>query len=299
MADKTSRIGALEAGGTKMVLAVGDADGNLFDEESIPTAAPGVCVPKMIEWFAARNIDALGVAAFGPTGVDPTKDNYGFILKTPKLEWAGYDFLGTLRRGLNMIPAGYDTDVNGSCLGEATFGCAKGLNSVLYLTIGTGIGAGVMVGGELVHGMLHPEAGHIMLNKRPNDPGSCVCPFHPACFEGLAAGPSIEARWGAKGVELANKPEVWELESDYIAEALTDYIMTLSPQKIILGGGVMKQEQMFPLVRKKVAENIAGYLDTPELADIDTYIVPNSLNEKQGILGCIELGRRALEAAQA
>ncbi len=299
MSESTPRIGALEAGGTKMVMAVATPDGTILEDTAIPTTAPADCVPQMIEWFAARDIDALGVAAFGPTGVDPKKDNFGYILKTPKLEWAGYDFLGTLRRGLNMIPAGYDTDVNGSCLGEATFGCARGLDTVLYLTIGTGIGAGVMVNGQLLHGMLHPEAGHIMLHKRDNDPGECVCPFHEGCFEGLAAGPSIEKRWGAKGVELAERMEVWELESDYIAEALTDYIMSFSPQKIILGGGVMKQEQMFPLVRKKVLANIAGYLDTPELADIDNYIVPNSLNEMQGILGCVELGRRALVAAQA
>ncbi len=278
-----------------MVLAIGTTDGEILEQESIPTEEPKSTCERMIEWFAARDIEALGIAAFGPTRVDPAAPDFGHILDTPKPGWAHFDFLGTMAAGLG-VPVGYDTDVNGSCLGEATFGCAQGLDNVVYVTIGTGIGAGVMVGGQLLHGMLHPEAGHIHLEMRADDPGTCICPFHDSCFEGLAAGPSIEARWGAKGVELAERDEVWDLEAHYIAQGVADFILCYAPRKVILGGGVMKQEQLFPLIREKVAANLNGYLGCEELKDLDSYIVPNSLNENQGILGCVELGRRALEA---
>lgn len=170
---------------------------------------------------------------------------------------------------------------------------------MIYLTVGTGIGVGVMVSGQLLHGMLHPEAGHILLEVQPGDGGNCVCPYHDRCIEGLAAGPSIEHRWGKKGFELADRPEVWDLESTYLAEGIATYVLCYSPQRIVLGGGVMKQTQLFPLVRKKVLENLNGYLVTPELADIDSYIVEAGCQGDQGVLGCIELGRRALEAAGA
>ena len=274
-----ARIGALEAGGTKMVLAV----------------EPERVVPEMAKWFADKKVDAIGIGAFGPTVVNPNNPDFGKICFTPKPGWSYYDFLGNMKAGCD-VPMGYDTDVNVACLGEATFGCAKGLDSVCYFTVGTGIGAGVMVGGQLLHGMLHPEAGHILLNKLPYDPGNSVCPKHTSCFEGLASGPSIEARWGAKAIDLADRDEVWELEADYIAQAIEIYVTCYSPEKVIIGGGVAHQEQIFPMIRKKFLTYLNGYLSTKELDDIDNYIVPNSLNEKQGILGCLELGRRALEA---
>lgn len=287
------RLGALEAGGTKMVLAVAHPDGTVLETASMPTTAPDDVVPRMAAWFAERDICALGVGTFGPAGVTPGVEGYGHILKTPKPGWSGYDLLGTLRRGVD-VPMGFDTDVNAACLGEAVFGCAQGLDSVLYLTVGTGIGAGVMLGGQLLHGMLHPEAGHVLVEKRADDPGTCVCPFHDSCLEGLAAGPSIEARWGTPGKNLTGRPEVWEIEGDYLAQAVADMVLCYSPRKVILGGGVMKQQALFPIVREKVAHYLNGYLDTPELSDMDSYIVPNSLNDLQGILGCVELARRAL-----
>ena len=189
---------------------------------------------------------------------------------------------------------GLDTDVNGSCLGEMTFGCARGLDNVLYLTFGTGVGAGIAIGGQLLHGMLHPEAGHILMPRHPEDTYEGKCPYHKTCLEGMAAGPAIEARWGDKAKNLADRDEVWEMESWYIAQALVNYILTLSPRKIILGGGVMHQEQLFPLIRSKVTEFLNGYLNTKELKDMDSYIVPSSLHDDQGIMGCVELAKRAL-----
>lgn len=286
------RIGALEGGGTKMICAVGDETGRIEEQISIPTTTPDETIPPMIEYFRSKNIEALGIAMFGPVDVVEGSADYGKILNTPKLAWQGCDVVGAFRDAL-QIPIGLDTDVNGSCLGEVTYGAAKGLDCVVYYTIGTGVGAGIFAGGKLLHGMLHPEAGHMLLRVSEKDPNGSVCPFHPNCFEGLCSGPSIEKRWGKKAVELKDRPEVWELESDYIAQALTSVIMLLSPQRIILGGGVMHQEQLFPMIREKVRGLVNGYLQTPELEDMDSYIVPASLCDNQGIMGALRLGELA------
>ena len=276
-----------------MVCAVGKEDGSVLEQVSIPTTTPEETIPQILDYFKSKEIGALGVAAFGPVDVKPASPTYGFILNTPKIPWRNCDLLGQLKREL-AIPIGLDTDVNGSCLGEMTYGCARGLENVIYITIGTGVGVGVCCGGKLVHGMLHPEGGHILLSRHPKYPKGGICPNHPNCVEGFACGPSIEARWGKKAAELADEPLVWEIESYYIAQALVDFIMILSPQKIILGGGVMHQEQLFPLIRRQVKEMVGGYLSTPELEDLEHYIVPASLGGDQGIMGCIKLGLNAL-----
>lgn len=284
------KIGALEAGGTKMVLAIGNENGEIFEQVSIPTETPEVTMPKMITFFKEKKIEALGVACFGPVCLDKESEKYGYITSTPKLAWRDYNIVGELSKGLN-VPIGFDTDVNGSCLGEATFGSAKGLKNVIYLTIGTGIGAGELVGGKLLHGNLHPEAGHIPLRRHPADKYEGKCPYHKDCFEGLAAGPAIEARWGQNAKDLSDNAAVWDMEGWYIAEALVTYILTLAPERIILGGGVMHQTQLFPIIRKYVKEMLNDYISTPELSDIDTYIVPASLHDDQGIIGCLVLGK--------
>ena len=286
------RIGALEAGGTKMVCAIGDENGNVFEQVSIKTETPEITMPKLIEYFKDKDIEALGIACFGPVCLDKNDPKYGYITSTPKLAWKDYDICGAFKKEFN-IPVGFDTDVNGSCLGEATFGAAKGLKNVIYLTIGTGIGAGEYVDGRLLHGNLHPEAGHMLMRLHPEDTYKGKCPYHGTCFEGLAAGPAIEARWGKSAKELSDNSKVWEMEGFYIAEALVTYILTLAPEKIILGGGVMHQTQLFPIIRKNVVEMLNGYLDTKELKDIDNYIVPAGLNDDQGIIGCLILGRDA------
>lgn len=285
--------GALEAGGTKMVCAVGDETGKIMEQISIPTTTPNETMPKIIDYFKGKDIKGIGVACFGPIDLNKESKTYGYITSTPKTAWKNYDIVGEIKNALN-IPVGFDTDVNGSLLGEITYGCAKGLTDAVYLTIGTGIGGGVMTNGKLLHGMLHPELGHIMITKRSDDKGSCLCPFHENCFEGLAAGPSIEKRWGKKAVELADDMAVWELEADYIGTALVNFCLTLSPQKIILGGGVMHQTQLFPLIREVFKKKMAGYICTKEVEDLDNYIVPASLNDDQGIMGAIKLAIDAL-----
>lgn len=289
------RLGALEAGGTKMVCAIGDETGKIFEQISLPTKTPEETVPAMIEYFQKAKVDALGIGCFGPIDPDKRSKTYGYITSTPKLAWANYDIVGAFEKALG-VPVGFDTDVNGSVLGEATFGQAKGKSSVIYITIGTGVGVGVYIEGKLLHGMLHPEAGHVMIRRREDDTYEGKCPYHKVCLEGMAAGPAVEERWGEKAVNLKDRKEVWDLEAYYIAQALTGYILTLSPEMIILGGGIMHQEQLFPLIRSYVTEMLNGYIQTDELKDIDHYIVPASLNDDQGIMGALELGRRALQS---
>ena len=287
------RLGALEAGGTKMVCAIGDESGKIYEQVSIPTETPEITMPRLISYFEERKIEALGIGCFGPIDPDKKSETYGYITSTPKLAWADYNIVGTMEKSL-MIPVGFDTDVNGSVLGEVTFGQAKGKNCVVYVTIGTGVGAGVYIEGKLLHGMLHPEAGHILLTQREDDTYEGICPYHKTCLEGLATGPAIQARWGRKAAELKDDARVWDLEAYYIAQAIVNYILILSPQMIILGGGVMHQEQLFPKIRSYVKKMMNGYIKTKEMADLDHYIVPASLHDDQGIMGALELGRRAL-----
>lgn len=287
------RIGALEAGGTKMVCAIGDENGTIYEQISIPTTNPEETMEQVAAYFSKKDIEGLGIGAFGPVNVKKGSPDYGAIQASPKLLWRGFNFVTYMKERLH-IPVGIDTDVNGSCLGELTYGCAKGLQSVVYITIGTGIGCGIAINGELLHGMLHPEAGHILITKQEKDKEKCVCPYHDSCFEGLASGPAIEKRYGKPAKDLRNDESVWELESDYIAQAIMNYILVLAPEKIILGGGVMHQEQLFPLIRKKVLKNLNGYIETKELADIDNYIVPASLNDNQGIMGAVRIGLEAI-----
>lgn len=284
------RIGALEAGGTKMVCAIGDETGKIYEQESFPTVTPEETLPQLLDYFKGKEIEALGIACFGPIDLDRDSDTYGYITTTPTTAWMNTDIAGYFANGLN-VPVGFDTDVNGSLLGEVTYGQAKGLGDAVYYTIGTGVGAGVMSGGKLVHGAMHPEAGHMLLRVREDDPmPEGICPFHGACLEGMAAGPSIEKRWGKKAIEMKDDARVWDLEAYYLAQCMVTTTLMLSPKIIILGGGVMHQTQLFPLVREKTRELLNGYIKNDTVNDMDHYIVPASLHDDQGIMGCLKLG---------
>lgn len=289
-------IGGIEAGGTKMVCAIGDENGTIIDRKSFPTRQPKETFEDIISYFKEWEIKALGIGCFGPVDLNKNSETYGYITSTPKPGWANCDIVGTFMEAL-VVPVGIDTDVNGAILGEVTWGAAKGAESAIYITIGTGVGVGVYVNGKLLHGLVHPEAGHILLARHPKDSYQGRCPYHSNCVESLASGPAIEERWGKKAFELADREEVWELEAYYIASAITNYILTYSPQKIILWGGVMHQEQLFAKVRAQVKEMLNGYVDNPMiLEDMDNYIVKPELGEDPGILGAIKLGLDALEA---
>ena len=287
------RLGALEAGGTKMVCAVGNEQGEISTQKSIPTKTPETTIPQLIDFFKENKVDALGIGCFGPIDLNKESKTYGCITTTPKLAWQNYNIVSAFKEAL-QVPVGFDTDVNGSVLGEYTFGAAKDVKSCVYITIGTGIGAGIIVDGKLLHGMMHPEAGHILLARQNGDNLQSVCPFHENCLEGLASGPAIEKRYGKPASELTECDPVWDLEAEYIAQALVNYTLMVSPQRIILGGGVMHQTQLFPLIREKFRKFMNGYIMTEELKDLNSYIVMQSLEDKQGILGAMKLGEMAL-----
>lgn len=289
------RIGGIEAGGTKMVCAVADENGNLIDRVTFPTRGPEETFADMIAYFKKWKIEALGIGCFGPIDLCKESPTYGYITSTPKPGWANVDVVGTFREALG-VPIGFDTDVNGAILGEVTWGAARGVDTAIYITIGTGVGVGVYVNGGLLHGLVHPEAGHMLLARHPQDNYAGKCPYHHTCLEGLAAGPAIEERWGAKGAELADRAEVWELEAYYIAQAVANYILAYSPRKIILWGGVMHQESLFSMVREKTKELLGGYVSHEMIFEkMEEYIVKPALGEDPGILGAVQLGMLALQ----
>ncbi|WP_251548929.1 ROK family protein [Neobacillus muris] len=282
-------FGAIEAGGTKFVCAAGDEDGRVVERIQIPTTVPEETMPQVIDFLKKYPVKAIGIGSFGPIDVNKNSRNYGYITSTPKTAWRDFPFVQTMEKAL-QVPIGFTTDVNAAALGEVTHGAAKGLDSCLYMTVGTGIGAGAIVHGSLLQGLSHPEMGHILVRRHPEDAYQGNCPYHSDCLEGLAAGPAIEERWGAKASELAGKKEVWELEGYYLAQALMQYSFILSPKKIILGGGVMHQEQVLPSIYQNLKELIHDYVSLPEL---DSYIARPGLGDDAGIIGALILAQQA------
>lgn len=291
------RLGALEAGGTKMVCAIGDESGKVFDRESYPTLEPENTIPAILNYFKDKNIQALGIGSFGPLNLDPMDPAFGSITTTPKPGWANYPLRHMLMESLK-VPVGIDTDVNAAALAEARLGAGKGLNSLVYYTIGTGIGGGAMVEGRLLHGLVHPEMGHILLRPDPRDPAPHgFCPYHDGCLEGMANGPAIEKRWGISAKELPEDHIAWEIEAEYLAQMCVSTIVTLSPQKIVLGGGVMHQTHLFPRIRRRTLEMLNNYVAHPAiLKDMDNYIVPPVLGDNAGAAGSLLLALEALKA---
>lgn len=287
-------LGAIEAGGTKFVCAVGDAEGNIVERIQIPTTVPEETMEEVIAFFQKYPIKSMGIGSFGPIDVNQGSPTYGYITSTPKTTWKNYPFVQAIKDAFDM-PVGFNTDVNAAALGEAKLGAAKGLDSCLYITVGTGIGAGAVVQGKLLQGLTHPEMGHILVRRHSEDHYAGKCPYHKDCLEGLAAGPAIEERWGEKGIQLSNREEVWNLEAYYIAQALMQYILILSPKKIILGGGVMKQKQVFSYIHKHLLELVNGYVELPELSD---YIVSPGLGDNAGITGSLMLAQEELLSKQ-
>ena len=282
-------LGAIEAGGTKFVVAVADENFNIIDRTAFPTLDGEKTLDQVIVFFDQYdNIDAIGIAAFGPIDIVPESKTYGYVLDTPKHGWSGYDFLGRMKAWRD-IPYYWTTDVNGAGWAEFTTGAAKDVDNMVYLTVGTGVGAGIVSGGHLVSGYGHPEAGHIFLQKHPEDTYAGNCPFHGAnCLEGLAAGPAIEERWGMSAKEIPDDHLAWRMEAFYLAQAILDYTMILRPEKVVLGGGVPHREILFPLIRESFAEQMHDYLAVPPL---DDYIVPVANGDNAGILGCFYLAK--------
>lgn len=301
MLKNTSLFGGIEGGGTKFVCAVGTGPDDIRAETRFPTSSPAETLEKANRFFKQQekeigHLSAIGVACFGPLDPDPASATFGQILPTPKPGWSGADIVGALRVNFNL-PVGFDTDVNGAALAEARWGAARGCDPALYLTIGTGIGGGALVNGKLLHGLLHPEMGHIRLpHDLTRDPFPGVCPFHADCFEGLAAGPALEQRWGQKAETLPADHPAWDLEAHYIALALANFVFILSPQKIVIGGGVAQQAHMLPLIRQKMQALFNNYIQSAHVRqNIDDYVVLPGLGARAGVLGAIALAERAIQ----
>lgn len=283
--------GGIEAGGTKFVCIVGTVAGEVIKETRFPTARPDETIRQAIEFFEQYALAAIGIASFGPVDLDRTSPTYGFITTTPKPGWGQVDLRGRIQRGLNL-PVAFDTDVNAAAFGEHYWSPAnKTLDPFVYMTIGTGIGVGVLANGTPIHGLVHTEAGHVFLpHDREKDPFAGVCPFHGDCLEGLASGPSMEKRWGQRAETLPDGHPGWELEADYIALSLINLIYTTSPQRIVLGGGVPEHPGLHDSVRRKVQQHNHGYIQSSMIQDrIDEYIVPPSLGNRSGGLGAIAM----------
>jgi len=286
--------GAIEAGGTKWVCAKGTGPDDLRENVVFSTTTPEETIRRAIAFFnenGAEPVAAVGVGSFGPVELRVSSPSWGSITNTPKPGWQNTNIIGLLEEGID-VPLAFDTDVNAAAIAEHRWGAARGLSTFYYITVGTGIGAGGMVNDQLMHGLVHPEFGHIPVpHDRDSDPFPGVCPFHGDCLEGLASGEALRARWGKQG-ELITDDRAWALEADYLAIGIVSAIFALSPQRIVIGGGVMKQPSLLPRIHARVLELVAGYIDIDEQAGgIDRYIVAPVLGDRAGVLGAIELAR--------
>jgi fructokinase len=276
-----SLLGSIEAGGTKFVCGVGTGPADI-ETIQIHTTSPEATIAAAVEFLRKRPLEAVGIASFGPVDLAT-----GHITSTPKAGWQNFDLAGTVRSGLG-VPVGFDTDVNGAALGEARWGAAQGVSDFIYLTVGTGIGGGAMVNGRLAHGMGHPEMGHIRIpHDVTRDPFAGVCPFHGDCLEGLASGPAIQARWGLPAPQLAPDHAAWALEAHYLALALANWMFTLSPKLILIGGGVGEQSQLFPQIRRELDGILNGYISGCKIA-------APGLGSRAGVLGALALAEQAV-----
>ena len=284
--------GGIEGGGTKFNCAVGDGPDNIVAEARFPTTTPHETIGQVCKFFTpyVSQLHGIGLGSFGPFEVDPTLPTYGYITTTPKPHWGNTNILGMLQEALKL-PIVVDMDVVVAGLGEAKWGASKNDSHSLYLTIGTGIGGGYIVEGRPMRGLTSLEMGHVRIpHDRELDPFQGACPYHGDCFEGLAAGPAVEARLGQRGETLPDDHPFWDMEAGYIASALVNSILSLAPHRIIIGGGVMQKSFMFPAVRKKVQGLLNDYIrHDMVLNKIDEYIVPPALAGRSGMLGAIAL----------
>jgi fructokinase len=290
-------LAGIEGGGTKFVTAVArmsDSDEpELVTPEFVTktTSEPAAMVSEIVA-FLKRTcqdhgpLDALGVATFGPLDLNKSSDTYGCLTTTPKPGWAGFDLLGSLRRGLETdgqtLPIGFDTDVNGAALGEWRWGAARRHNPAVYITVGTGIGGGAIISGAPLHGASHPEMGHLKVPRYPGDEFAGACPTHRDCLEGLAAAPAIRQRWNMPPADIPDDHPAWEAEAHYLAQGLRVITLVLSPQIVVLGGGVMQRKGLLQAVGERLDEALDGYVPAPEL-------VPPHFGMRAGLIGALAL----------
>jgi fructokinase len=295
-------FGGIEAGGTKFKCVVADEKAKIILEKTIPTTEPESTIQDVISFFqkdvkdCLPEIKAVGIGSFGPLDLNPTSLDFGSITATPKPGWSYFPIKKTIEEALN-IPTVIDTDVNAAALGEKMWGVGKEIEDLLYLTIGTGIGGGAVVNGRPIHGLIHPEMGHLQIpHDMAEDPFGGCCPFHGDCFEGLASGPALARRWGMLGEDLPEDHAAWALEAKYLAYALASYICILSPQRIVLGGGVMRRKQLFKFINSDLQKILNGYIQSPIILERpQEYIVAPALGERSGLLGSVALAMMGVD----
>ena len=288
-------FGGIEAGGTKFVCVIANNPDDILEEIRFPTTNPTETIEKVVSFFKNSvekhkiNLVSLGIGCFGPIDLHPHSHTFGYITTTPKPGWKNTNLLQPIKEGLN-IPIAFDTDVNVAAMGEGKWGAGQNLNDFLYFTIGTGIGGGAIINNRPLHGLVHPEMGHILLNQNISDKYTGKCPYHRNCFEGLASGPAIKDRWGISAEDLSEDHPAWEMEADYIAQAMSAFICSFSPKRIILGGGVMQKKFLYPMIRNKTQQYLNGYVQSEMVTSrMDEYIVPPGLGNQAGMLGAIAL----------
>lgn len=282
---------AIEAGGTKFVVAVADHDLNIVSRFKTATEHPEVVMPRIISFLQQFEIESIAVGSFGPIGVNPNLASYGKIKHTPKKGWQDFDFLGNLKRFFD-VPIYWTTDVNIAAYGELKMGAAQGKKNIVYLTVGTGIGGGVIVDGQIMTGYSHPEIGHILMQPMAGDDFKGVCPYHAYCLEGVAAGPALGARAGKKAELLEINDPIWDTEAFYLAQGVCDLTVAFAPEMVIFGGGVSNQNQIFDKIRNSFKEQLNNYVDVPEL---DQYIVHAGLGNDAGIIGGLLLAKEIVQ----
>jgi fructokinase len=286
--------GGVETGGTWCVCALGTGPDDLRAREQFPTTAPDETLDRIVGFFRGHPKPAVvGIGSFGPVDLDPDSPTWGQVTTTPKPGWQRTPVATVLRDRLD-VPVVFETDVNAAAVGEQRWGAGQGCPSICYLTVGTGIGAGLLVNGSPVHGLVHPEVGHLRIpHDIRRDPFEGNCPMHGDCWEGLASGPAMAARWGKSPADLPDDHPAWPLQADYIAHGILSIVCVASPHRVIAGGGVLQRRQLLPMARRRLRELIAGYLDTPMLAgEIDGYLVSPALGDDAGVLGAIALAQR-------
>lgn len=286
-------LGSIEAGGTKFVCAVGTHDMEVLDRISIPTTTPEETLPQVFEFFKkyAGELEAIGVGTFGPVDSNRKSTTYGYITSTPKIVWQNFDLMGELQKNL-QVPMDWTTDVNAAAYGEYYFGHGKDLESLVYYTVGTGIGGGAIQRGEFVGGMNFPEMGHMVVNRHSLDTAKCICPFHDSCLEGLASGPALQEKAGRPAFEVSKEDILWEIEADYIAQCIYNTTLMLAPEVIVLGGGVMQQEHLLAKVKAAFEKLMNGYVQYPV---IDEFLKNPALGNNAATIGCLAMAKNILK----
>ena len=303
MAEQGALYGGLEGGGTKFVCAVGSGPDDLRALRTIPTTTREETLAEAAAFFREAHrefgLKAIGVGTFGPLDLNPQSETFGRLTTTPKKGWPGTDIAGEVGGAIG-VPTAIDSDVNAALAGERRWGAASDVSNAVYLTVGTGIGGGAMANGEIVHGMLHTEMGHMHVPRIPEDAGFAgVCPNHGDCLEGLASGPSMAKRWSVRAEELPDGHPAWDMEARYLAYGVAAITYVLSPERIIIGGGVSRREALLPLVRSHFRRILNGFLAPLDSAEVlDGYIVRPALGDRAGVLGAIALAMGAAEASE-